>query len=230
MHGRAPVEDDGRVPHLVSVNVGMPRAVEWATIGRSSIEKDPATGPVMVHHRGLEGDQVSNRRHHGGPDKAVYAFALEDLAHWTGELGTDVLPGQFGENLTTSGIDVNEAEVGSRWQVGEALLEVASVRTPCSSFRGWQQHCGYDARGWLRRFAAHARPGPYLRVLAEGHVRAGDEITVVHEPGHGVTVSVMFRALVTDHALLPRLLDVPGLVPEARDAALAHVAREAAAR
>ena len=209
--------------HLVSVNVGTPREAAWASIGRSSIDKSAVTGPVVVGRLGLEGDRVSNRTHHGGPDKAVYAFAQEDLDHWAGELGAEVLPGQFGENLTTSGIDVNEAEVGSRWQVGEALLEIASCRTPCQTFRAWQDHTGYDARGWLRRFTATARPGPYLRVLGEGAVRAGDEVVVVHEPGHGVSVSMMFRALTTEPALLPRLLDVPGLVPQARAAAQDHV-------
>jgi len=224
VRGRA--RDDGPVAHLVSVNVGRPRAAAWTTIGRTSIDKTAVSGPVMVGRLGLDGDQVSNRRHHGGADKAVYAFAAEDLGHWSRELAMDVLPGQFGENLTTAGIDVNEAEIGSRWEVGEALLEVASVRTPCATFRAWQDRSGYDAVGWLRRFAAARRPGPYLRVLAEGPVRAGDEITVVHEPGHGVTVSLMFRALVTDHTLLPRLLDVPDLVPEARAAAEAWVAQQ----
>lgn len=210
--------------HLVSVNVGLPRTAPWTTIGRSSIDKTATSEPVLVERLGLVGDQVSNRRHHGGPDKAVYAYAQEDLEHWAAELGAEIAPGQFGENLTTAGIDVNEAAIGSRWEIGEAVLEVAQPRTPCQTFRGWQDHCGYDARGWLRRFTAAARPGPYLRVLAEGPVQAGDEIRVVHEPGHGVSVSLMFRALTTDASLLPRLLDVADLVPQARAAAEAQVA------
>lgn len=209
--------------HLLSVNVGRPRPAAWTTIGRTSIDKTPTAGPVMVRRLGLDGDQVSNRRHHGGPDKAVYAFAAEDLDRWARELGTDLLPGQFGENLTTTGIDVNEAEIGSRWQVGEALLEITCTRTPCATFRAWQVQCGHDATGWLRRFALEARPGPYLKVLGEGHVQAGDEVTVVHEPGHGVSVSLMFRALLLDPTLLPRLLDVPDLVPEAHASATAYV-------
>jgi MOSC domain-containing protein YiiM len=195
------------VAHLVSVNVGLPRAASWTTIGRTSIDKTAVSGPVLVQRLGLVGDQVSNRRHHGGLGKAVYAFAEEDLAHWAAELGTEVAPGQFGENLTTRGIDVNEAEVGSRWEVGDAVLEICSVRTPCQTFRGWQAHCGHDARGWLRRFTLAARPGPYLRVVAEGELSAGDEIRVVHEPGHGVSVSMMFRAITTEPDLLPRVED-----------------------
>lgn len=202
--------------HLVSVNVGGPREAPWTSLGRTSIDKRPARGAVVVRRLGLDGDAQSNRRHHGGPDKAVHAYAQEDLDHWSEVLGAEVPPGQLGENLTTLGLDVTEAEIGSRWQVGEALLEVASVRTPCATLRAWQQRSGYDVTGWTRRFAAAVRPGAYLRVLGEGEVRAGDDVVVVHEPGHGVTVATMFRALVLEPALLPQLLAVPDLVPEAR--------------
>jgi MOSC domain-containing protein YiiM len=206
----------GAMPILVSVNVGKPREAAWAGIGRTSIDKRPVSGPVLARRLGLEGDQVSDTKHHGGVDQAVYAFAREDLDAWAAELGTEIPNGQFGENLTTEGIDVNEAEVGERWLVGDAVLEVASVRIPCNDFKEWMGRCGYDQRTWVRRFAATNRPGPYLRVLTEGSVRAGDEITVVHRPGHGVTVSTMFRALTREAALLPELLKVEGLVAEAR--------------
>jgi MOSC domain-containing protein YiiM len=204
------------MPILVSVNVGLPRKAAWAGIGRTSIDKRPVSGPVLARRLGLEGDRVSDTKHHGGVDQAVYAFAREDLDRWAAELGTEIPNGQFGENLTTEGIDVNEAEVGERWLVGDAVLEVASVRIPCNDFKEWMGRCGYDQRAWVRRFAATNRPGPYLRVRTEGNVCAGDEITVLHRPGHGVTVSTMFRALTREAALLPELLKVEGLVAEAR--------------
>lgn len=212
------------VAHLLSVNVGRPREADWAGIGRTSIDKTALTGAVRVGRLGLDGDEVSDTRHHGGPDQAVYAFAREDLDHWEGEFGQPIPDGQFGENLTTVGIDVNEAEIGERWQVGEVLLEVRSVRTPCNDFKVWMGRTGYDSTAWVRRFAQVARPGPYLRVLGEGVLRAGDDLTVVHRPGHGVTVSTMFRALNTDHSLLPRLLDVPDLLPKAREKAETYLA------
>lgn len=218
--------DDGGVALLVSVNIGTPRPAAWAGIGRTSIDKTPQAGPVLVRRLGLDGDQISNTRHHGGPDQAVYAFAAEDLRTWGEALGAVLPHGQFGENLTTSGIDVNEAEIGSRWEVGDTLLEVASIRTPCGTFKAWQQHSGFDATAWVKRFTAVARPGAYLRVLGEGAVRVGDEIRVVHEPGHGVTVSLMFRALYLDRTLLPRLLDVPEMVDQARVTAEAYVAAQ----
>ena len=204
-----------RVAHILSVNVGRPREAAWAGIGRTSIDKTTVSGAVRVGRLGLDGDEVSDTRHHGGPDQAVYVFAREDQP---------IPDGQFGENLTTSGIDVNEAEIGERWQVGEVLLEVRSVRTPCNDFKVWMGRTGYDSTAWVRRFAQLARPGPYLRVLGEGSVRAGDELSVVHRPGHGVTVSTMFRALHTEHALLPRLLEVPDLVPGVREKAESYLA------
>lgn len=204
---------------LRSVNVGTPRAAEWAGIGRTSIEKLPVAGTVAVRTLGLDGDQVSDVKHHGGVDQAVYAFAREDLDRWAAELGRPIRDGQFGENLTTEGIDVNEAEVGERWRVGSVELEVASIRIPCNDFKVWMGRSGYDDRSWVKRFARRNRPGPYLRVVTEGQIAAGDEISVVHRPGHGVTVSTMFRALTTEAELLPELLKVEGLVAQARAAA-----------
>lgn len=212
---------------LLSVNVGLPREREWAGIGRTSIDKTSVTGAVAVGPFGVEGDQVSDTLHHGGVDQAVYAFAREDLDRWAEKLGRPVRDGQFGENLTTTGLDVNAAEVGERWRVGEVLLEVASVRIPCNDFKGWMAETGYDETSWVKRFATDGRPGPYLRVLEPGQLAAGDPITVEHRPGHGVTVTTMFRALTTERHLLPELLVVDGLVNEARRAAEKFVAQHA---
>ena len=213
------------MPRVISVNLGLPQPQAWADLGRTSIDKRPVEGPVRARTLGLDGDQVSDVKHHGGVDQAVYAFAREDLDWWAAELGAPVRNGQFGENLTTEGIDVNEAEVGEHWAVGTAVVEVASVRIPCNDFKGWMGETGFDTTAWVRRFTAVHRPGPYLRVVQEGTVTAGDELRVVRRPGHGVTVSTMFRALTTHRQLLPELLEVDGLVAEAREAAEGYVAR-----
>lgn len=204
------------MPFLRSINLGTPRDKEWAEIGHTSIDKRPATGPVEVGVLGLVGDQVSDTRHHGGVDQAVYAYAREDLDFWEGELGREIRDGQFGENLTTEGLDLNEMEVGTRWQIGDALLEVALTRTPCNDFKGWMGESGYDNAVWVKRFTLAGRPGPYLRVLTPGTIAAGQDIDMVHRPGHGVTVRTMFRALNTHRHLLPELLRVPGLAEKAR--------------
>jgi MOSC domain-containing protein YiiM len=209
-----------------SVNVGMPREAAWAGIGKTSIDKAPVAGPVEVHRLGLTGDQVSDTRHHGGPDQAVYAFAREELGWWAERLGDDLRDGEFGENLTTEGLLVDDSEVGERWRIGSVLLEVASIRTPCNDFKVWMGRGGHDNTAWVRRFAEHARPGAYLRVLQPGTLAADDPIEVVHRPGHGVTVSEMFRALTREPELLPRLLEVGGLVHRARRKAEEYVGLE----
>jgi len=199
-------------PSVVSVNVG--RLVTGAWVpgpGRTAIDKRPVDGPVRVHRLGLEGDEIGDTRHHGGIHQAVHAFAQEDLDHWSRELGEEVRPGLFGENLTTVGIDLTAAVLGERWRVGTALLQPVEVRTPCNTFKAWMGREGFDNTAWVKRFAAAGRPGPYLRVLEEGAVQAGDPIVVEHRPGHGVTVATMFAAFMTDPSLLPELLAVEGL-------------------
>ena len=215
----------GGVSRVRSVNVGTPREAAWAGIGRTSIDKAPVIGPVEVGLRGPAGDQVSDTRHHGGREKAVYAFAREELDWWGERLGDELRDGEFGENLTTEGYAIDDAEVGERWRIGTVLLEVATIRTPCNDFKTWMGRGGHDNTAWVRRFAEHGRPGPYLRVLQPGVLQAGDELEVVHRPGHGVTVELMFRALLLEPALLPQLLVVEGLSEEARAKAEAYETR-----
>lgn len=210
-----------------TVCVGMPKERAWAGIGRTSIEKLPVSGPVFARRLGLAGDQVSDTKNHGGVDQAVYAFSRAEIDWWERELSASIRDGQFGENLTIDAgpsYDVDDAEVGELWRIGTALLEVASVRIPCNDFKNWQRINGYDDTTWVKRFTAHGRTGAYLRVIEEGELRAGDTVTVEHRPGHGVTVATMFAAVTTDHSLLPRLLEVEGMVEEARLAAEHYVA------
>lgn len=212
---------------VVSVNVGQPVAAPW--VGRpykTSISKHPNTGTVAVETLGVAGDQVSDTESHGGLHQAVYAFAREDLDIWADRLNRAIPDGHFGENLTTLGIDVNEALIGERWRVGTAVFELSDVRIPCHTFDEWMKRTGYPVERWIKRFTAEGRPGPYLRVIQPGHIAAGDELTVVHKPEHQITVTTMFRALTTERALLPRLFDVgEGLAPGPREAAEKYAAR-----
>lgn len=201
---------------LLTISVGTPQEAEWAGIGRTSIDKTAVAGPVAVHALGIAGDQVSDTVHHGGVDQAVYAYAREDLDFWAGQLGRGIRDGQFGENLTTEGIDLNAAQVGTRLGIGEVVLEIASVRTPCNDFKNFMGLSGYHNTVWVKRFAAELRPGPYLRVLAPGIIAAGDAIEVLHEPTHGITVRDLFIALNLDRRRLPELLAIDGLAPGIR--------------
>jgi MOSC domain-containing protein YiiM len=214
---------------VISVNVGQPAVTPWlGGPGRTSIQKHPVDGPVRVHPLGLTGDQVSDTAFHGGLDMAVYAFAREDLDDWAARLGAAVPNGQFGENLTTQGIDVNEALLGERWRIGTAVVEVSHVRIPCDTFTRWMRQSGYDATQWVKRFSRGGRPGPYLRVIEPGYLAAGDTLEVVHRPEHDVTVTMAFRAMTTERTLLPRLLDVgDALASEPREAVETYLARAA---
>ena len=206
-------------PHIVAVHVGLPRKEMLGGRERTTaIRKRSVQGPVRVDEAGIEGDRPADPDHFG-PFHAVYAFAQEDLDLWSGRLDTTVPPGMFGENLTTAGIDVNEALVGERWRVGSVLLEVVGVRIPCSVFKGWMGLAGFDDTVWVKRFTDEGRPGPYLRVLEPGHLQAGDVLTVEHRPEHDVTVSTMFAALTTRRELLPRLAGLDRIEPWALETA-----------
>ncbi|MGY1777977.1 MOSC domain-containing protein [Geodermatophilus sp. SYSU D00804] len=167
---------------------------------RSGIDKRPRPGRVAVGELGLDGDVQVNRKHHGGEGQAVYAYAQEDADWWAADLGRDLPPGRFGENLRTAGLDLTEAVIGERWRVGTALLEVTAPRIPCANFaRFW------DVPDLVKRFTAHGATGAYLRVLETGDVGTGDEIAVVDRPEHGVTAGLAFRALTTQRYRIAQL-------------------------
>lgn len=166
------------------------------SVGVTAIDKQPVLEPVSVKKLGVRGDVQANRVHHGGPDKAVYAFADEDAEHFAGLLGYDVGAGLFGENLRTNGVDVTGAVLGERWHVGETLvLEVTMPRTPCQTFAR-----RLAEPRWVKRFTAEGRPGAYLRVVRSGEVTAGDEVRVTDRPAHGVTIGECFAGLTPERA------------------------------
>ena len=161
--------------------------------GATAIDKRPVAGPVKVGRYGLFADVQADRKHHGGLDQALYAYAQEDADYWQSELGRPLQAGWFGENLRVSGIDVNAARVGERWRIGSTVeLEVMSPRTPCATFARWVG--GADARGWVKRFSEEGRLGAYLRVIKTGPVAAGDEIEVLSVPEGAQTILELFRS------------------------------------
>ncbi len=199
---------------VASVNLAQPEPNPYKEALSTGIGKRPVAGRVQVRDpgpkgtglgSGLVGDFIGDTASHGGDEQAVYAFAREDLDAWQQRLGRELPDGFFGENLTTLGIDVNDARLGDRWRIGageNALeLEVTCPRIPCATFRGW-----VGEKGWLRMFTEIARPGAYLRVVEPGTVGAGDAITISRRRDHDVTVSLVYRATTTERDLLPRLL------------------------
>ncbi|MBL0748675.1 MOSC domain-containing protein [Nocardioides baculatus] len=145
---------------------------------------------------GVVGDAIGSRKHHGGETQAVYAVAREELDWWGEHLGRELDDGMFGENLTTTGLAVDEAEVGEQWRVGETLLEVCGPRVPCATFA---KHIAEPR--WVKRFTERGLTGAYLAVREPGEIRPGDAIEVTHRPGHGLTVPMFFRACMGDREL-----------------------------
>jgi MOSC domain-containing protein YiiM len=198
---------------LVSVNVGKPSPVgQWRghTI-QSGITKRPVGGRVRVEGVNLAGDAQADRTVHGGPDKAVYAYAREDGDWWADELGREIPAGMFGENLTTTGVSCSDAVIGERWRVGSVELEVCQPRLPC-----FKLGLRFGDGRMLKRFAQASRPGAYLRIISEGELAAGDEVEVLSRPAHGVTIALVSEAILLDDALLPRALEAKELPEDLR--------------
>jgi MOSC domain-containing protein YiiM len=201
-----PLDGQGRVE---TVNVGQPRTLTVGTVEvTTSIWKAPVVGRRRVSRVNVDGDRQADLRVHGGPDKAVYAYAAESEAWWAEQLtAADLPPGMFGENLTTRGVDVDGAVIGELWRIGTTVLQVRQPRVPC-----YKLAVRFDDPGMPRRFAKAGRPGAYLRVLEEGELGPGDVVTVEQRPGHGVTVADVAAAYHShDARLAARLLDVDEL-------------------
>ncbi len=189
---------EGMSGRVESVAVAVVRTDSWTRVksGRSGIDKRPVDGPVRLTESGVDGDTICDVAHHGGPDQAVYAYSTDDLAWWSAELGRPVAT--VGQNLTLSDVDCSGAVIGERWQVGPAVLVVRGPRIPCRVFAGF-----LDVPDMVRRFIAARRPGCYLAVERAGEVRAGDPVTVLGRPAHGVTVLDLMAAMTGDRTLLP---------------------------
>ena len=171
------MEKTGTTVKLVSVNVGLPREIEWkGKIVRTSIFKAPLSGPVRVAKLNLEGDQQSDLTVHGGIDKAVYAYPSEHYPFWQGELPDMDLPwGVFGENFTTKGLLEDAVHIGDRFRAGSAELVVTQPRMPC-----FKLGIRFNRPDMVKRFLESGRTGFYFAVLKEGEVKASGRSTTDH--------------------------------------------------
>ena len=196
---------------LVSVNVGLPREVEWrGELVRTSIWKAPVSGRVRVRGENLDGDRQSDLSVHGGVDKAVYGYASEHYPFWRGELGLAELPwGSFGENLTTEGLLEAELCIGDRVRIGTAELAVTQPRQPC-----FKLGIRFGRPEMAKRFARAGRPGFYFAIVREGELGVGDSIQVIPWSGDRISVADTNAAFYHPSAhpgLLKRLADLPAL-------------------
>ena len=182
---------------LISINVGRPREIEWrGKTVRTSIFKDPVTGPIRVHKLNLAGDEQADLSVHGGVDKAVYAYPSEHYSYWRDELPGIELPwGAFGENLTTEGMLEGSLRIGDRLSIGSAEFLVTQPRLPC-----FKLAVRFGRPDMVKRFHRSARTGFYLAVVREGSISPGDPIQIVSEAQPTVTVAEIARLYTADEA------------------------------
>ena len=194
--------------YVESVNVGKPSTVEWkGQTFATGIVKSPVSGRIAVRGVNLAGDDQADRSVHGGPDKAVYAYSREDIDWWMQSLGRRLAPGRdFGENLTTTGIDLAKAIIGERWRIGTVVLEVSEPRVPCFKLAMRMNDASFP-----KKFSAALRTGAYLRIIEEGDVAAGDAIAVTGRPQHGLSIALAARIYLFEHAASDRFLEAPQL-------------------
>jgi MOSC domain-containing protein YiiM len=206
---------------VVSVNTGRGRDAEWAgRLKRTAIDKRPVAGPVAVGRLGLAGDEQVDKVDHGGYEQALYAYGREDLDWWVERVGRELPSGTFGENITTSGLEITGALIGEVWRFGSAVVQVTSPRIPCVVFAGWM-----DEHRWVKRFADAGRTGAYLRVLEEGQVSAGDPVEVLARPATRMTIAESVRAYYGDVELMRLLLLVEGRSSKWHEIALSVLGR-----
>ena len=204
----------GKTGRVRSINIAATsQAQSWSGSGnRTGINKQSVQGLIHFGPEGVVGDTVVDRKHHGGYDKAVYAYAYEDALWWAERIGRDIPAGSFGENLTTEGIDVTNAVIGERWQIGDLLLEVAEPRIPCSVFSGF-----WDRPTLIKEFTEANRSGAYLRIIDEAMIEKGNAISVASRPTHGITIANVFASRSGERSKIAEISQVAELSAEYRE-------------
>jgi len=206
---------------VLSVNVGAVREiVHRGRVRTTAIWKEPVAGRLAVLQESLAGDHQADPRYHGGPQKALYAYAAEDYRWWEETLALLLGPGTFGENLTLSGVALNDVLIGERLRVGTALLEATQPRFPC-----WKLGHRMGSPRFPRRFLEEGRAGAYFAVVEQGDVGAGDTVETVSRPSHPVTIGLIARLNHADVNLARLMLQAArvDLGPEEWEELLARV-------
>ena len=202
---------------LISVNVGLPRAVNWndQTV-ITGIFKEPVGGPVMLRTLNLDGDRQADLSVHGGVSKAVYAYPAEHYEYWKRELPDMQLPyGMFGENFSTEGLAEDTVNVGDRFRLGESELMVTEPRMPC-----YKLGIKFGRADILKKFLASRRTGFYFAVLKEGRVKAGDSMELLSKDTNKIAVAEITRLYAfekNDVEMLQRVVKLEALSESWRD-------------
>ncbi|MGO8708095.1 MAG: MOSC domain-containing protein [Terracidiphilus sp.] len=190
------------MPRLLSVNVGLPREIEWqGKLVRTAIWKRPVAGRIFARRLNLEGDGQADLKGHGGEHRAVMVYQLEAYRYWEQELGrNDFEYGQFGENLTVEGLSDDEVCIGDRYRIGTAIFEVTQPRVTC-----YRLGIRMNNPQMAALLVSHKKPGFYCRVITEGEVGAGDEIQKIAEGPDRISVAEVDSLLYTTNHDLKRI-------------------------
>lgn len=190
------------------LSVGRPAPLAGTEV-LSAIHRQPVDGPVHLSKLGFTNDEVADLEHHGGPDKAVCIYSVDNYPFWEQELGLTLGPSAFGENLTVEGFSESAVSIGDIYRVGGALVQVAQPRVPCYKIN---RKFGRD--GITERIVANGLGGYYLRVLEEGPVQAGDRFDLVERNADAPTVAkanLVFHHQRQDREAMEALAATPAL-------------------
>jgi MOSC domain-containing protein YiiM len=170
---------------LISINIGTERTQQIGSeLEKTGIYKLPTQGPVEIQTLGIKGDFIASKKHHGGPDQAVYVYGMPDYEWWSKELGKELDPGTFGDNLTISHLESAALKIGDRFHIGPVILEISAPRIPCAILAARM-----GVPQFVKKYRRAERPGLYCRVIREGNVQTGDEVSL--EPYEGETIMAM---------------------------------------
>ena len=201
---------------LISINIGQKRTQQnGEKLETTGIYKMPVHGNVNVTTLGIAEDFIGSPKHHGGPDQAVYVYGAADYAWWSQELGKELAPGTFGDNLTISELESAQFNIGDRLQLGSMILEVSAPRIPCSTLATRMGDSQF-----VKKYRNAERPGVYCRVIVEGEIKAGVEVAAQRSAGEAVGVIEVFRDWYEkdkDESTLRRFLSAPIAIRARKD-------------
>jgi MOSC domain-containing protein YiiM len=202
---------------VVSVNIGERKKVSWrGKTVETGIFKYPVNNPIILDSNDVEGDQVVDRKYHGGIDKACYIYSADHYDYWK-ELypSLDWEFGMFGENITIKGLDESKMHLGDIYQIGAAKVEVAQPREPC-----FKLGIRFGSQKVLKQFFNAPYPGAYLRVIEKGAVKTNDEMLLIQK-GHTCAIledvyRLSYHSQLTDNPKIKLILEIENIASVVR--------------
>ncbi|HQV63366.1 MAG TPA: MOSC domain-containing protein [Anaerolineales bacterium] len=174
---------------LANINIGQERTQQNGNkLETTGIYKLPTPEPVHISSLGIKEDFIASKKHHGGPDQAIYVYGTTDYDWWSTELGRDLYPGTFGENLDITELESAQFNIGDRLLIGSVILEITAPRIPCGTLAARMEDPQF-----VKRFRHAERPGFYCRVIQEGTVEMGNDVKIERYEKETVSVIQIFR-------------------------------------